>query len=226
MPFTALISIIYAVFYRITKRAIGMTHGRSIILGDKKPEMIKACLEVFVTKGLKDTTSRDLAKAMKLQNGGLYYYFTSKDEAVIACAEAATMKLEEELLYTTIKEFNDPDRAIANLHERADRMSPYMRFVTNVCSLSCYDEAMKPVLDRLAKRYDDYAGRAAKLFGCPKEVIEPDIYMAITTVSNYMIFGGESYIAPQMEMLKKKMQKILQADYKQNADNCYGGDEK
>ena len=82
-------------------------------------------------------------------------------------------------------------------------MAPYMKFFTNVCSLSCYKEAIQPVLDRLAKRYEEYAEKVAIILNCPKEIVEPYLYMVITTVSNYMIFGGYSYIKPQIDMLKR-----------------------
>lgn len=62
---------------------------------DRKEEVISTCLEQFVKKGLYRTTSRDLSKALKLQSAGLYYYFTTKDEAVITCAEEASFLLED-----------------------------------------------------------------------------------------------------------------------------------
>lgn len=175
---------------------------------DKKTEVINVCLEAFIKKGLKDTTSRDLAKALNLQAGGIYYYFTSKDEAVIACAEAAAIKLETELLYPTVKEIDNLDFAISKLHKKTLEMAPYMKFFANVCSLSCYKEAIQPVLDRLAERYEEYAGKVANILNCPKEIVEPYLYMAITTVSNYMIFGGYSYIKPQIDLLKRVVRKI------------------
>lgn len=64
---------------------------------DRKEEILTTCLNQFVEKGLYRTTSRDLSGALKLQNSGLYYYFKSKDEAVIACAEEASFLLEDGL---------------------------------------------------------------------------------------------------------------------------------
>lgn len=40
-------------------------------------EAVSICLDQFVKKGLFKTTSRDLSKALKLQNAGLYYCFSS-----------------------------------------------------------------------------------------------------------------------------------------------------
>ena len=45
---------------------------------DRKKEIINNCLELLVEKGLTQTTTRDLSKAMKLKSGGVYYYFPRK----------------------------------------------------------------------------------------------------------------------------------------------------
>lgn len=55
---------------------------------DRKKEVINVCLDHFIANGLEIST-RSLSEALKLQNTGLYYYFESKDEAVILCAEEA-----------------------------------------------------------------------------------------------------------------------------------------
>ena len=51
--------------------------------------MIGICLDCFVEKGLTVTTTTDLCDANNLQNGGIYYYFDTKEEMVLACAEEA-----------------------------------------------------------------------------------------------------------------------------------------
>lgn len=49
-------------------------------------------------KRLVNTTSRDLSAALNLQNADIYYYFKSKDELVVACAEEAAYQLETNLI--------------------------------------------------------------------------------------------------------------------------------
>lgn len=55
---------------------------------DRKKEFINVYLDHFIANGLEIST-RSLSEALILQNAGLYYYFESKDEAVIMCAEEA-----------------------------------------------------------------------------------------------------------------------------------------
>lgn len=56
---------------------------------ERRKEILNTCLDTFISKGLSETTVRDLSTALKLQSGGIYYWFKDKDEAVVACAEEA-----------------------------------------------------------------------------------------------------------------------------------------
>ena len=62
---------------------------------ERRREIIAVCLDCFVEKGLTITTTKDLCTAARLQNGGIYYYFSTKEEIVLACAEAAIERIEK-----------------------------------------------------------------------------------------------------------------------------------
>lgn len=79
-------------------------------------------------------SERDLSKALKLQNAGLYYYFQSKDDAVIACAEEASFLLEDGLIVPALSDIYDPEILVKNLFTRADSLALMMRFLAQVCS--------------------------------------------------------------------------------------------
>lgn len=176
---------------------------------NKKKEVIDACLKMFVSKGLFETTSRDLSKSLQLQSGGLYYYFKSKDEVVLACAEEAAIRLEEYLIIPALDQLNDPDQMMKLLKVRAEEMAPMMQFLTQVATADKYKEQLKPSLGGLSKRYKEYAQQFADHCNCELEVIEPYVYMCITAVANYMIFGEETYILPQINLTKEKIKQLM-----------------
>lgn len=159
---------------------------------DRKKEVINICLDLFIEKGLTSTSTRNLSSALKLQNAGLYYYFESKDEAVIACAEEAALRVESALIPGALHDIDDLDTMMKRLQSRADEMVPTMRFLVTVCASSQYKDKMKPALGRLAKRYGHYAEQVAKRLNCSKEDVEPYVYLVITAVANYMIFSEDS----------------------------------
>lgn len=168
----------------------------------RKQEVIDTCLDTFIKNGLQQTSVRDLGAALHLQSGGIYYYFSDKDEAVIACAEQAALRLEQAFIPMALANLETPRALVEALREKAKQMSPTMRFFTSVCALSRYAPRMQAALDRLANRYEEYAGKFARVLQRPKEQVEPYVYFAIMTVTNYMIFGEAKYIEPQLETLE------------------------
>ena len=177
---------------------------------DRKKEVINICLDHFISHGL-ETSTRSLSKALKLQNAGLYYYFESKDEAVVLCAEEAALRLETNLIGPAIKEITNPDLMMKRLQSRADEMSPTMRFLVSVCVSETYKDQIKPVLDRLSGRYEQYAERVAKALKCEVDEILPYVYMGITAVTDYMIFREDAMVYPQIQIIKNKLKELLSA---------------
>lgn len=177
---------------------------------DRKKEVINICLDHFISNGL-ETSTRSLSKALKLQNAGLYYYFESKDDAVIACAEAAAIRLENALLVPALKDIGEPALMFTRLQSRADEMTPTMRFLVSVCVNDKYKEKIKPTLHRFNERYEHYAELIAEKLGCKKEDIEPYVYLVITAVANYMIFEEDVFISSQMEIAKRAIKSFSKA---------------
>ncbi len=182
---------------------------------DRRKEVVNACLNLFVERGLYKTSTRDLSKALSLQSGGLYYYFQTKDDAVVACVEEAISRLEDTLIVPVKKEIFDPTTMMSRLLSRAEEMAPVMKFVVTVCSDKQYEELTKPILDSLGRRYIYYSEVFADLLDCKSQEINPFVYMCITSITNYMIFGEESFIAPQIRAIQLKLERIL--DGKKNA---------
>ena len=176
---------------------------------DKKKEAINTSLDFFISKGLLGTTTRDLSNAMKLQGSGLYYYFSSKEDAIITCAEEAAHRLETILIIPALEETSNPEQMINHIIVAADKMAPTMKFFVQVCAMPEYQKSMHPVLDRLTQGYENYSLRFANKIGCTVEEITPYVYMCITAMSNYMLFGESAYIVPQLELVKKKLDELL-----------------
>lgn len=175
---------------------------------DRKKEVINICLDHFIEKGLTSTSTRSLSSALKLQNAGLYYYFGSKDEAIIACAEEAALRVENALIPSALHDIGDMDLLMKRLQSKAGEMAPTMRFLVTVCASNQYKDKMKPALDRLTERYGHYAEQVAKELNCRKEDIEPYVYLTINAVSNYMIFSEESLVIPQLQIVKDAVNQL------------------
>lgn len=176
---------------------------------DRKQEVLGICLNTFVKKGLYETSVRDLSKSLNMQAGAIYWWFKDKDEVVVACAEEAAILLEDTLITPAMKDMRDPDKLMEKLKLRADEMRPTMKFFASVCTCSKYEKRLQPVLDRLAERYERYARCFADELHCKTDQVAPYVYFAITTVTDYMIFGEAKYIKPQIELIKEALKGFL-----------------
>lgn len=175
----------------------------------RKREILDICLDTFIKIGLYETRVRDLSKALNLQTGAIYWWFKDKDDAVVACAEEAAIRLENTLITPAMRDIRNPDRLMERLKSRADEMRPTMKFFASVCACAKYEQRLQPVLDRLAERYEKYAARFADELHCGFDEVAPYVYFAITTVTDYMIFGEAKYIQPQIQMIKAAIKGFL-----------------
>lgn len=176
---------------------------------DRRKEVVNICLDLFVEKGLYKTSTRDLSKALQLQSGGLYYYFPTKDDVVVACVEAAIRRLEEALILPVKKEIVNPAEMMKRLLSRADEMAPVYQFVVTVCSDRQYRDKTRPILDALGERYVYYSDVFSHLLNCKVQELTPFVYMSITAITNYMIFREESFVAPQLKAVQLKLERII-----------------
>ncbi len=60
---------------------------RPDVSDERKQQITDAALQLFAEKGVKDTRMEDIAEAAKLSIGGLYWYFKSKEELLVASVE-------------------------------------------------------------------------------------------------------------------------------------------
>lgn len=81
-------------------------------------------------------------------------------------------------------------------------MAPKMKFLAQTFTEERYHDKLKPLLTAMSQRYREYAAAFARRLGRNPVEIEPYIYMGISAATDYMIFGGASYIKPQFELLK------------------------
>lgn len=166
-------------------------------------ELIDACLDCFVEKGLAATSSKDLCRAGDLQYGGIYYYFETKEEIVLSCAEEAINRIEKKAFGLVLEDIEDVADMMDHLVCLADQLSPTMHFLVSVCVSNEYGEKAKPFLIKLAQRYPYYTGKIAEILGCFKEEVEPYVHLSILALNNYMIFNERALFLPQIEAAKK-----------------------
>lgn len=181
---------------------------RQVDAETRRKEVIDISLRVFAEKGLLTTSSRELSAALNMQNAAIYYYFKSKDDLVIACAEEAAFRLENQLIAPLVHQLNNIDDLFFNLQIKADEMASLMRFLVKAFATPKYHEKLIPTLDGISKRYKKYAEMFAEVLDADISLVEPYVYMGITAATNYMIFGDNSFIKPQFDLIKAQLKQL------------------
>ncbi len=176
---------------------------------DRKKEVIDVCLNTFIAKGLSHTSTKDLCDALGLNSGGVFWYFKTKEDIVIACAEEATVRIENELFGTALADIGDPDKLVKDLDSKAASMRPLMQFFISVCVSRRYGDKLKEVKLRQGDRYRFYIGAIAHKLGCKYEEAAPLFYMVANTMFSYMIFDPDNFSAPQLRIVYDALVKFL-----------------
>lgn len=178
-------------------------------IANRKKEVLNTFLDTLIAKGVADTSVRDLSASINLQSAGMYYYFQAKEDLVVACAEEAAIRLENNLIMTAINDAKNPTRMLQRLKLRLDEMTPTMKFFTQVCSTPKYEKLLQPALNRLTDRYSVYAKKFSTKVGCTQEQAEEIMYRCIMISTQYMVYGENRLIKEQMHQIEKELAMIV-----------------
>lgn len=77
---------------------------------NKKEEIMEKAIQLFMRRGYKRTTMRELAKAVNIQAPGIYHYFRSKKDILYQINETNWQKFCEQVLAEARKEDNPEER--------------------------------------------------------------------------------------------------------------------
>ncbi len=184
---------------------------------ERKQDIIDSCLATFMKKGLAHTTTKNLCDSLNLNSGGVFYYFKTKDEIIVACAEEANKRIERDLFGIAIDDIEHPVKLSRELKKRADEMRPLMKFYVSVCSSPEYGDKMKPAYDRLNEKYAYYIDKIADKLLVSAEDVAPYVYIVVNTVLSYMIFGEDNFAAPQQLLIYNKITELIERKKKLSA---------
>ena len=126
----------------------------------------------------------------------------------MACAEEASIRLEEGLLLPALQMIDNKDPMDEQSVEVVTEMRAMTRFLAQVCTANKYREQMQPALSRLREREAVYCEKFAQKLGCTSEELAPWFFAVVASLESYMIFGSEAFSVNPMDFTKKAMEYI------------------
>lgn len=178
----------------------------------RKREILDVCLATFIRRGLYETSVRDLSRALALQSGGIYYWFKDQGRCGGDLCRGGGSAAGGAFDRPALQDIREPDRMMERLRLRADELRPMMKFFASVCACSRYEERLRPVLGRLAERYEKYAARFASELHCELQEIALYVYFGHHHGDGLHDLRGGKLYRPQIRLIKAAIRSILEKD--------------
>ena len=123
---------------------------------NRNDALLDAAAELFSTQGFRETTMRDIANAVGMLPGSIYYHYGSKDDLLLAIYETGVERIVEEFskaVFPVDKPWERLGVAISAHVGAITRQTPYMRVINRVLPEHVAKHAVP--LSRLRQRYED-----------------------------------------------------------------------
>jgi len=88
--------------------------NKKIISKTKKEKILKKAAQLFLESGYRNTTTKELAKAIGIQGPGFYHYFNSKEDVLLEILEMGARKFQEYVI-DYLSDASDPEEKIKRL---------------------------------------------------------------------------------------------------------------
>lgn len=122
--------------------------------------LLQAAAELFAEQGFKATSMRDIAKAVGMLPGSIYYHFPSKDDLLLAIYQSGVEQISQSL-DAAVEPFQDPwerlQAGVTALIQAVTRESAYTRVIFKVTpeEVPAYRHELVAFRDRFEARFAD-----------------------------------------------------------------------
>lgn len=174
---------------------------------DIEKEFFEPSFKYLVENGFKNTSVRDLCRAMNLSPGSVYYWFENKDDIYINVVRYGTGKVADKLFEFSFEKMQNPGVFFETFLDEVDKYKKEFRLIYEVTASPDYGPLIREKAEGFKFIYERYILRLAGILGCSAEEITPIIYMLISILSDYVIWEDYEVSKLQMDYLYKIVEK-------------------
>ena len=167
---------------------------------NKRNELIKCAYELFVRKGLEQTSIRDIARIAGLNINSIYYYFRTKADIVISCVEYGLRRVIEKLFNRAEEADLASGDGIEVFFERALEVKDELCWCYQVVASPNYNWFVKNIVVQIRGLYKKHFERLCKKYMCDVTKLKSVFRIAILVVKDYIITEDKQCIQ-QLEMI-------------------------
>lgn len=177
----------------------------------KRRELLEKCFELFVQKGLENTSLNELAVYCKMHKVTFYNYLNSKDEIVIDSAKQYMEKVDNmffkifETPYPTLKE------ALQHGFDIIAAEKNKFKYIYQVVSSPKYGEKSRYELTNVYMRYMDYSKELAKIYNIDHEDFRPYFLLYIATIHDYCLWENTDMVKEKLDFIYSSVNDLKRA---------------
>jgi len=183
------------------------------VIGDdykeqKRQELLEKCFELFVQKGLENTSLNELAAYCNMHKVTFYTYINSKDEIVIDSAKQYMEKVDQMFF----KIFENPEKTLKETlklgFELIARDKNKFKYIYQVISSPKYGEQSRYELTKVYMKYMDYSKELARIYNVDHAEFRPYFLLYIATIHDYCLWENSEMVKEKLDCIYSKISEL------------------
>jgi len=171
----------------------------------KKRELLDKCFELFVRKGLENTSLNELAAYCNMHKATFYSYLNSKDEIVIESAKQYMEKVDK--MFFDI--FENPQKTLKEALQHgfeviAEEKSKF-KYIYQVISSPKYGEESRHELTKVYMKYMDYSKELAEIYKVNHVDFRPYFLLYIATIHDYCLWENTEMVKEKLDCIYSRI---------------------
>lgn len=175
----------------------------------KREEMLDAFIQAFTEYGIDKASTKKLTSKAGVNEALLYYYFSDKHDAVIACVKRCYEKYKTGTVDIFRKNIHDVDKMMDKLLAYTKKTISEQRFSLEVLSHPVYSKNIIPSVVALNKELEDDIREYAI-----EQKVDPELLVTWIQIVNaqlvyYVITRNEESFNSKKDFLANEIKKIF-----------------
>ncbi len=175
----------------------------------KREEMLDAFIQAFTEYGIDKASTKKLTAKAGVNEALLYYYFSDKNDAVIACVKRCYERYKTGTVEIIRKNLNDIDMFMYKFQSYTKKTMPEQRFALEVLAHPVYSKSIIPSVNALNKELEDDVREFAKEQQVDEELLVTWIQLITSQLVYYVMTRNEENFVSKKAFIANELKKLF-----------------
>ncbi len=175
----------------------------------KREEMLDAFIQAFTEYGIDKTSTKKLTAKAGVNEALLYYYFSDKHDAVIACVKRCYERYKSGTVDIFRKNIGDIDKMMDKLQAYTKKTMLEQRFALEVLTHPVYSKSIIPSVVALNKELEDDVRKHARERGVDEDLLVTWIQIVTDALVYYVITKNEDNFVSKKTFIANEIKKLF-----------------